>query len=368
MAMRKRMILTGVAFLLLCATFGGRAPVRAAGVQTIQNFGGAAGWLNSAPLTPDSLRGKVVLVDFWEYTCVNCLRTLPYLKAWYERYHDKGFEIIGVHSPEFGFSSDRQNVASAAARLGVTWPIALDDDHTIWTRFNVASWPTADLFDQDGNLVELQVGEGNYPQTEAKIQALLKAKDPGVRLPPVMALLPQDSYDKPGAVCYPQTPETYVGPWRGVVVANAGAFDDPSQDSIYQDPGAPHRDGAIYLQGYWHATKDLQGMVSGGNNGYLLMHYRAIQVVSVLRPESGGSVRVNVTQDGKPVARADAGPDIQFDADGTSFFTVNAARAYELLDNAHYGEHELRLSPQGYGAGIYSFAFESCEVGSDRSP
>jgi thiol-disulfide isomerase/thioredoxin len=350
---------------LLLESTGISAPARAAGVDSIQNFTGGAGWLNGPPITPADLRGKVVLVDFWEYTCVNCLRTLPYLKAWYSRYHADGLEIIGVHSPEFGFSGDRQNVVTAAQRLGVTWPVVLDDDHTIWTRFNVQAWPTEDLFDQNGKLVELQQGEGNYQQTEAKIQALLKAKNSSLQLPAVMALLPQDSYDKPGAVCYPQTPEMFVGPWHGQMIANAGAFNDPAKDTIYQDPGS-HTEGALYLQGYWHATQDLEGMVSGGSDGYLQLHYKAIQVLTIMKPESGGSGRVVVTQDGKPVAHADAGPDIRFDADGTSYVTVDAARAYELLDNVHFGQHELRLAPQHFGVGIYDFAFESCEVGSDK--
>ncbi len=341
------------------------APTPASPIDSLQKFDGAAGWLNGAPLTLAGLRGKVVLVDFWEYTCVNCLRTLPYLKAWYARYRDKGFEIVGVHSPEFGFSGDRGNVAAAAARLGVTWPVALDDDHAIWFRYGVASWPTELLFDQDGKLVETQIGEGNYPQTETRIQSLLTSKSPGLHLPPVMALLPQDSYDKPGSVCYPQTNETYVGPWHGQMIADAGAFNDPATDSVYQDPGPPHREGAVYLRGYWHATKDSQAMVSGDGNGSLILNYKAIQVLAVLKPEPGGSIRVDVRQDGKPVPRKDAGPDVHFDADGTTYLTVDAARAYELLDNAHFGQHELRLSPQRYGVGIYSFAFESCEVGSD---
>jgi thiol-disulfide isomerase/thioredoxin len=343
------------------------APARAANVDVLQSFDGAAGWLNGPALTASGLRGKVVLVDFWEYTCINCIRTLPYLKAWYARYHDKGFEIVGVHSPEFGFSGDRSNVAAAASRLGVSWPIALDDEHSIWLRYGVSSWPTEELFDQDGKLVDTQVGEGNYPQTESRIQSLLTSRTPDLKLPPVMALLPQDSYDKPGSVCYPQTPETYVGPWHGQMIADAGAFNDPSTDSVYQDPGPPHREGAVFLRGYWHASKDDQAMVSGDGNGSLALNYKAIQVLAVLKPEAGGTIRVDITQDGKPVARVDAGPDIRFDGSGVSYVDVDAARAYELLDNAHFGQHELRLMPQRYGVGIYSFAFESCEVGSDKS-
>jgi len=338
----------------------------ASGTQGIPSFDGGTGWLNGNPLSPADLRGKVVLVDVWEYTCINCLRTLPYLTAWYRRYRDDGFVIVGVHTPEFNFSGDEHNVAAAIKRLGVTWPVVLDDHESIWKRYNAMGWPSEYLFDQSGKLVDTEVGEGNYQATEAKIQALLRAKNPSLRLPPVMALLPQDSYDKPGAVCYPHTAETFVGPWHGLVVANAGAANDPSVDTDYMDSGASHRDGSVYLQGYWHAAQRMQAMVSGGGNGYLSLTYHAIQVVAVMKPETAAAVRVNVTQDGKPVAHEDAGSDIRYDEGGSSYVTVDAARAYELIMNRHFGQHALRLLPERSGVGIYDFAFEACEVGSDK--
>jgi thiol-disulfide isomerase/thioredoxin len=323
----------------------------------IQSFDGAVGWLNGGPLTPSELRGKVVLVDFWEYTCINCLRTLPYLREWYRRYHDKGLVIIGVHTPEFDFSGERVNVAPAAQRLGVTWPIALDDNFTIWKRYDNTEWPHEYLYDQNGSLVESFLGEGGYPQTEARIQALLKSANPQLTLPPVMALLPQDSYDKPGAVCYPQTPELLVGRHP---IADASAFNNPAQDTNYADTNSNPKDGAIYLQGYWHLTRE--AAVSGATNGYAALRYHAIQLVVVMKPEHGGSIRVDVTQDGKPVAKSDAGKDLQYDAGGTSYVNVDAARAYDLIMNARFGEYELKLAPKGYGLGIYDFAFESCEI------
>ena len=327
----------------------------------IPGFSGGAQWLNSAPLTPAQLRGKVVLVDFWEYTCINCLRTLPYLRAWYARYHDDGLVIIGVHTPEFAFSGKDSNVADAVKRLHVAWPVVLDDGYAIWKRYKNTIWPHEYLFDQNGNLVESQEGEGNYQQTEANIQRLLRARDPHVRLPPVMALLPQDDYDKPGAVCYPKTPETYVGPWHGPAVANSPAFADPQKDTMYRDSGE-HKDGSVYLQGFWHVSPHGQAMLFGGGGGYAALRYHAIQVVAVMRPERGDAVRVYVTQDGKPIPREDAGKDVRYDASGASYLEVDAARAYDVAMNARFGTHELRLLPQQYGLALYSFDFESCEV------
>lgn len=323
----------------------------------LRGFEGNQGWINSPPLTPAQLRGKVVLVDFWEYTCINCLRTLPYLREWYRRYHDDGFTIIGVHTPEFDFSGERGNVEAAVRRLGVAWPVVLDGHMTIWKRYDNNVWPHEYLFDRNGNLIESVAGEGNYPQTEGKIQALLHSADPRLHFPPVMALLPQDSYDKPGAVCYPQTPELLVG---RVGAANGTAFNNPLQDSNYVDNASNAQDGAIYLQGFWHFTRE--AAISGENNGFLALRYHAIQLVAVMRPEEGRSIRVEVTQDGRPVAREDAGKDLHYDAGGNSYVEVDAPRAYDLLMNARFGQHELRLSPKGSGLGIYDLAFESCEV------
>jgi len=353
------------AMALLFVVFGLRASganAGASGSDAIPSFDGATGWINSKPLRADDLRGKIVLVDFWEYTCVNCLRTLPYLRAWYDRYHDDGLVIVGVHTPEFGFSGDPGNVGDAVKRLDIAWPVALDKDDAIWKRFQNDAWPKEYLYDQHGALVESQAGEGDYQATEAKIQSLLRAENPALRLPSVMALLPQDSYDKPGAVCYPQTAESYVGPWHGQMIANAGALNNVLGDSIYEDSGSGHVDGSIYLKGYWHAEHQGQAMVSGGSDSALSIRYHAIQVIAVMKLESGGPVRVNVTQDGKPIAREDAGNDIHFDGSGASYITVDAARAYEVLMNAKFGQHDLRLLPQRFGVGVYSFAFESCEV------
>jgi thiol-disulfide isomerase/thioredoxin len=323
---------------------------------------GGTSWIGSPRVTAADLHGKVVLVDFWEYTCINCLRTLPYLRAWYERYHDDGFTIIGVHVPEFNFSHDDKNVAAAVTRLGVTWPVVLDDNFAIAKRYQFSEWPQELLFDQNGNLVETQLGEGNYQQTEAKIQELLRAEHPNLNLPPVMALLPQDSYDKPGAVCYLQTPETYVGPWHGTKIADAPRLSDPTRDALYADVSPEHEDGRVYLQGYWHASPRGDAMVAGGGDGYAAIRYHAIQVVTVMTPDPGASTRVNVTQDGKPLPKDDAGTDVRYDPSGTSYVTVDASRAYDIVTNAKFGSHDLRLAPQGFGLGVYSFAFESCEI------
>ncbi len=170
--MKRLCSLVLIAAILLIPTFA-----TAAEPDTILPFDGATGWLNSSPLTPAELRGKIVLVDFWEYTCVNCLRTLPYLREWYKRYASMGFVIVGVHTPEFTFSSESKNVDAADKRLGVTWPVALDSKNAIWDRYGTNNWPHELLFDQNGKRIESVIGEGSYPQTEAHIQALLQRRE-----------------------------------------------------------------------------------------------------------------------------------------------------------------------------------------------
>jgi thiol-disulfide isomerase/thioredoxin len=357
-SLRTLVLTAAVAFAL-----GVQCNVVAGSVQTLPDLAGGSGWLNGATLTRADLQGKVVLVDFWEYTCINCLHTLPYLEEWFRRYKDAGFVIVGIHTPEFSFSADTANIDAADKRLGVRYPVLLDPNGVLWKRFGNHEWPHEYLYDQAGNLVEDAAGEGNYQETEAKIQALLKARNPQLRLPALMALLPQDNYTKPGSVCYPHTPEVQAGILRGPGPANLARFMNPAAENNFADAGS-HQDGIIYLRGFWRTTD--QAAVSAGDDGSAALKYHAIQVVAVMRPEDGHPIRVAVTQDGRPVARQDAGPDIQYGPDGSSYVDVNAPRAYDIIMNKHYGEHEVALAPQRFGLGLYSFDFESCEVGSDK--
>jgi thiol-disulfide isomerase/thioredoxin len=139
----------------------------------LPSFGRATGWLNSESLTPEHLRGRVVLVDFWTFTCVNWLRTLPYLRAWYRKYADAGLVIVGVHTPEFGFEANPENVAAHARELGVEYPIALDANYGVWDEFANGYWPAAYLADAKGHIRYHHYGESEYPQTERAIQRLL---------------------------------------------------------------------------------------------------------------------------------------------------------------------------------------------------
>ncbi len=162
---------------------------------------GITGWINSSPLTMEELKGKVVLVDFWTYSCINCLRTLPYLEKWYADYKDQGLVIIGVHTPEFEFEKDPQNVAAAAKRLGVEYPIALDNKYQTWQAFHNNYWPAHYLIDQEGNIPDGAFGEGGYAATENEIRKLFGLSPIKIAEAPLLSM--------------PLSPETYLGSARG---------------------------------------------------------------------------------------------------------------------------------------------------------
>src|SRR3990167_7378371 len=276
-------------------------------------------WINSRPLTLTELRGKIVLVDFWEYSCINCLRTLPYLKAWYERYHQFGFEIIGVHVPEFEFVKQKANVEKAVKDLKIAWPIVLDNDYETWHRYENNVWPRELLVDTAGTVVHDQSGEGNYGETEATIQKLIRRMHPDAKLPPLLAEV--RAIDKPGAVCFRTSPEIYLGFERG-------QKDQP------------------YLAGEWESQRQhLRSAAAASPEQFLLLRYQAAKVFAVVRPEAERGFKVLVEQDGQPLPKEVWGEDIQ-EQDGKTFFVVAEARMYRLINNPQFGEHRLKLLPQ----------------------
>jgi len=196
---------------------------------------GITHWINSKPLKIEELRGKVVLVDFWDYTCVNCIRTLPYIQKWHEKYADKGLVIIAVHAPEFEFEKAPENVKKAAKKFGLTYPIALDNDFATWRAFHNNYWPAKYMIDKEGKLVYHHYGEGHYEQTEKKIQELLGIKEK----------TESETTTIRGAI----TPETYAGSDRNPGIGSSKVCTKEGCDE-YVDP-PKHERGIIYLKGEW---------------------------------------------------------------------------------------------------------------------
>ena len=271
------------------------------GSAQLQNCGsapdlkGITAWLNTAgdkPIDLHGLRGKVVLIDFWAYSCINCQRAIPHVEGWYKAYHDDGFEVIGVHTPEYAFENVTGNVKKGAADIGITYPIALDNKYSTWTNYRNQYWPAEYLIDASGVVRHVKFGEGDYNVTEKLIRELLTSARPGVALPP-----PVDAPDTT-----PQsglTPETYFGVGKMVNYAGTGVY-DKGQANFAFPPTLP--DESFALQGPW--TLDYQGATADSDTSSIELNYHAKNVYIVV----GGTGSLTVTRDGKTTTVPISGP------------------------------------------------------------
>ncbi|MGD0986339.1 MAG: redoxin family protein [Candidatus Sulfotelmatobacter sp.] len=310
-------------------------------------------WLNSPPLNFRQLRGRVVLVDFWDYTCGNCIRTLPYVQAWHERYKDKGLTVIGVHTPEFTFAQYESNVERGIREFGLTYPIVVDSNRAIWKAFANRYWPTKYLLDKDGYLRYGHFGEGGYGECEQTIQELLHEIDPALILPPLMEPLRDE--DQLGAVCYRPTGELYLGNKRGRIGNDGGFKEDQVAD--YEFSGGKLEKNFFYVSGRWASTAEYFEATGDGPHS-LKLKYEASGVNLVMATPRGPSAEVIIMQDGKPLARSHAGKDVRFH-DGQSSVLVDSARMYALVDNHEFGEHEIELRCST-GIAVFAFTFTAC--------
>jgi thiol-disulfide isomerase/thioredoxin len=310
-------------------------------------------WFNSPPLTMRQLRGRVVLIDFWDYTCVNCIRTLPYVKEWHGRYKDKGLAVIGVHAPEFLFARYETNVERGIEEFGLAYPVVVDSNNELWEAFANRYWPTKYLIDAEGYLRYAHFGEGAYQETEQAIQELLREIYPKVALPPVME--PVRDTDRPGAVCYRPSAELYLGHRRGRI-GNPGGFieDQPASYSHEEEL----QDGFFYAQGQWTATGD-HFESAGEQKARVTLHYSAAAVNLVMASFNRQPREVEVRQDGKPLNPAVATADIHF-RDGQSYIQVIRPRMYSVVDNKDFGSHTLELITQQPELALFAFTFTSC--------
>jgi len=319
-------------------------------------------WLNSSPLSLRQLRGRIVLIDFWDYTCVNCIRTLPYVQAWHERYGNKGLTVIGVHTPEFTFAQYESNVERGVREFGLTYPIVIDNNYELWKAFANRCWPTKYLLDKDSYLRFAHFGEGAYAEFEEAIQELLREINPSVALPPIME--PLRNEDRAGAVCYPPSPELYLGHRRGRI-GNAGGFKE-DQIAEYSFSG-DFDENCFYASGQWASTAEYLESV-GDAEHRIALQYSATGVNLVMASPRGGASEVLLLQDGRPLPREKAGKDVRFrtrNNEEESYVAVQQSRMYSLVDNRDFGQHRLELVCPG-GVAAFAFTFTSC-VDPDRA-
>jgi thiol-disulfide isomerase/thioredoxin len=331
---------------------GSSAPSGSSGLpvlsQSMPEFAGISAWINSDPLTAASLKGKVVLVDFWTYSCINCIRTLPYVTSWQGKYKDKGFTVIGVHTPEFAFEKEEANVREAVKRFNITYPVALDNDHGTWNAYGNEYWPAEYLFDAQGRLRHTSFGEGEYDKTEMAIQALLKEAGQDAAMPITQGSSTLD-FSKIGS------PESYLGYVRLQDFGSPEPIvrDAPGTYSIPKNPDLSR----VYYGGSWTVESE---RALPGAGAKLVYRYSANDANLVMGNESadGQALRVEATLDGAPIPEALRGADIQVDASGKTYLLVKDQRLYQLTDaKGKYGEHLLQLEFGVPGVAGYAFTF-----------
>lgn len=307
---------------------------------TAPGFEGGTRWFNSPPLTPASLRGRVVLVDVWTYSCINCLRTVPYLRAWHERYARAGLTIVGVHAPEFAFERSAGNVEDAIRREQIRWPVVQDNELAIWNAWGNQYWPTQYLVDTRGRVRTVAIGEGDYAERERNIRALL-AEAGRDRVPSGAPVRPRA--ERPGGHLI--TPESYLGAARATSFDGDGVV--PGSHDYPALPSASLPTSHLRFAGRWSVN---QQRALAGTGAALQVGFRARKVFLVLS-SPGRPRRVRVELDGAPLPDRLAGDDVR---DG--WLTVRADRLYRLVELPATGDGTLTLRPER-GVRGYAFTF-----------
>ncbi|MEI9851659.1 MAG: thioredoxin family protein [Sphingomonas sp.] len=307
---------------------------------------GATAWLNSPPLTREGLEGKVVLVDFWTYSCINCLRSIPYVRAWAGKYRDQGLVVIGVHTPEFAFEKDVANIRSAAASLGVTYPIAVDNDYAIWRAFRNRYWPAHYFIDAQGRIRHFHRGEGDYVESERVIQALLAEARPGFVAQGVVQVQATGA-QAAAARADRKSPETYVGYARASGFASPGGM---LRDRPHRYEAGPLTRNRWSLEGDW--TVGPQQATSGSAGARISFRFHARDLHLVLGT-TDKPVRFRVTLDGRAPG-ADHGVDIDARGNGV----VSGQRLYQLIRQAGpVSDRTFVIEFPDPGAQAFAFTF-----------
>lgn len=300
---------------------------------------GISAWINSQPLTLDELKGKVVLIDFWTYSCINCIRTFPYLSHWYDTYKNDNFVIIGVHTPEFEFEKNESNVKKATERFHITYPVALDNHYQTWQAYSNSYWPAHYLIDQNGIVREVHFGEGAYLETENAIRSLLH-----------LPLLTEEKVIKAPSVMLDMTPETYLGYKRAsAYISQIHLVPDKKMNYQYTDTLMPNETG---LYGEWTVTGEY--IESESDDSTLSLNFKANRVYLVMDGKS--SLPIKVDLDGHPL------PSNYWtvDMNDRGEIVVKDARKYDIVDmKGEGGRHVLTLHiPKGIEAYAFTFGME----------
>jgi len=342
--------------LLLCAATSVPAQVDLK-VHPTPDFGAGDIWLDQGAPVPHHIsdyRGHVVLIDFWEYTCINCIRDFGVVKRWYSKYQPYGFEVIGVHYGEFEIGFKVDNVRAAAQRFRLPWPVVADQQGTTWRAYQSDGWPNRYVIDPQGNIVMKIIGEQNNREMETKIRELLAAAHPDV-----MKVELDPDEDDFRRECGNPTQETFVGQLYGRSAVEDMAGHRAGDLADFEPPHSPP-DGGVMLVGRWAVEHD--GMTSQGHSAAAEVRYHARSLYGVLSLKGAKQVRVDLFEDGNPLPKDNAGADVQFDAKG-AYAEVTDARMYYLVRSPNFTAHLVALQPEDSGLTLHSFTYgNNCQL------
>ncbi|HEX2170275.1 MAG TPA: thioredoxin family protein [Nitrososphaera sp.] len=308
-------------------------------------------YINSEPITLADLRGKVVLVDFWTYSCINCIRTIPYLNAWHEKYADEGLVIVGVHTPEFEFEKDYNNVKAAVEKFGIKYPVVQDNEKATWEAYENRYWPRKYLIDNEGYVRYDHIGEGAYAETEKVIQSLLMERTEFIGTN--VATTIDQSISNPQSsqsVNFDRinTPELYFGyKYSRAPLGNSEGY-KPDQVVTYTIPDdtniIPNR---IYLDGEWKNNADHMELQS--DVGRIVLSYSAKSVNIV----AGGNSELHIFEDNSQLNSSSKGMDVSEDG----IVKIDGQRLYNIITQEDYGNHQIAIEVAGRGFQVYTFTF-----------
>jgi len=320
-----------------------------------KDFNKISEYINTKPISLADLKGKVILIEFWTYSCINCIRTIPHLNEWYDKYSDKGLVIVGIHTPEFDFEKNTQNVKSAVEKFGIKYPVLQDNDKETWNVYDNKYWPRKYLVDDEGYIRYDHIGEGSYQETEKVIQDLLAERTAHLGINNNITLNRSQNIDNDLKLEYQdvnfsriQSPELYFGyELARSPLGNTEGY-KPSETVSYHLPDNTEKINlnSIYLKGNWKNNPDHMQLQS--NNGSVLLKYNSKSVNIV----AGGNGNFTVTQDGNLITN-----DLSKDASSDGKFLIDNQRLYNLVTNNDYGEHTIEIDIKGKGFQIYTFTF-----------
>jgi thiol-disulfide isomerase/thioredoxin len=331
---------------------------QAAGFQPAVEIADPTGFINaSSSFTLKSLIGKkVILLDFWTYSCINCIRTLPYLTAWDSRYASQGLEIVGIHTPEFDFEKDINNVQAAVQKFGINYPVILDSNYGTWNAYSNQYWPHEYLIDLAGYIVHDQIGEGNYDETEKTIQTLLAERDTILGLQPVVEPTSTVTVASSSLLGGPMSPETYFGAARNEYLGNGTQGQVGIQS--FTTPGTMSAD-TLYLGGTWDIEPQFAitpTSTSEKSPVSVDYSYEAKGIYWVAGSANGSPIDVEVLRDGKPIDPSVAGADI-FYKNGNSYVEITGDRLYRIVDDKTVGAHQMEFIINSPGLQAFTFTF-----------